>query len=259
MARADRIQDLVSFLRTNETATLSELSERFEVSTMTIRRDISVLEKRDMVRVFRGGVLWKDGSERRINRDASEYSLLTAESKHHNEKLRIGKKAAELVQPNDIIIIGSGTTAECIARALPTDVPLSVLCYTLNTLTLIARMKNVDVVLAGGRYHDQAMMFESPEGIQLINHNRATKAFISAAGVHPKLGLTSLPYETLTKQAVLRSSLTNILVADASKFGVVYPAHYADLSDIDIVITDSGTDARYVEDIERLGITVLIA
>lgn len=259
MRRANRIQDILRFLRIHESCAIRELAEHFEVSTMTIRRDLSVLEGKNLVRVFHGGVLLNHASNENISNDETDYTLFSAESKHREEKERIGKRAAELVQPNDMIIVDTGTTTECVVKALPKTIPLTVLCYSMNSLSLVSRMKNVDIIFAGGYYHEQAMMFESSEGIELIKKNRATKAFMAAAGVHLKLGLTSLPYETLTKQAALESSLTNILVVDSSKFGVVYPAYYADLTEFDTVVTDSGIDDAMAEEIKKLGVELLIA
>lgn len=259
MRRANRIQDILRFLRVHESCSIRELAEHFQVSTMTIRRDLSVLEDRSLVRVFHGGALLNHASNESVSNDEADYTLFTAESRHRDEKLRIGRRAAALVQPNDTLIIDTGSTTESVVKALPNTIPLTIICYTLNSLSLVSRMRNVDLIFAGGYYHEQAMMFESAEGTELIRKNRATKAFVSAAGVHLKLGLTSLSYETLTKQAVLDSSLTNILVVDSSKFGVVYPAYFSELTAFDIVVTDSGIERSTADEIERLGIDLIIA
>lgn len=258
MKKATRIRYILEFLERHDNASIHELSEQFGVSVMTIRRDLSALEEQSLVRLFHGGVILNRSAPGQSPESDSDYELLSAESKHREEKQRIGKKAASLVEPHDVIVIDTGTTTECIVRALPSSMPVSIICYTLNSLQVAARMKNADLISPGGYYHADAMMFESPEGIELIRANRATKAFLSAAGVHPRLGLTTLSYETPTKRAVISSSLTKILVVDSSKFGVVYPGHYADLQDLDMVITDSGISASHEQELRELGVDLQI-
>lgn len=103
-------------------------------------------------------------------------------------------------------------------------------------------------------------MFESPEGISLIKKTRATKVFVSAAGVHENLGVTcSNNYEVLTKQAIINSSLEKILLVDSSKFGVVKSAYFADLDDFDTIITDDGISNEWKEIIHTKGIKLIIA
>jgi DeoR family deoxyribose operon repressor len=140
------------------------------------------------------------------------------------EKRKIGRKAAELINPHDVIIIESGSTAEQVARAIPEDMPLTLICYSLNVLQAVARKPKINIIVAGGHYHSDTLMFESPEGIALLQRNRAIKAFISAAGVNLSLGVTCLhDYERNTKTAVLQNALTKILIVDSSKIGKVFP------------------------------------
>ena len=101
-------------------------------------------------------------------------------------------------------------------------------------------------------------MFESSEGIDLIKHTRANQAFISAAGVNLRLGVTTInSYESDTKRAVIDSSLSRVLIIDSSKFGAVHPAHFADINEFDTIVTDGDIAAGYVEAIEDLGIRLL--
>ena len=115
------------------------------------------------------------------------------------------------------------------------------------------------MIFAGGYYHDNSMMFESPEGVALIGRNRANKGFFAAGGVSDKLGVTnSNPYAVDIKQASLASSLEKILLVDSSKFGDIKPAHYAELTDFDSLITDDGIPDEYAELIEKLGIDLIV-
>jgi DeoR family deoxyribose operon repressor len=119
--------------------------------------------------------------------------------------------------------------------------------------------KNWKLVFPGGYFHTNTLMFESPEGIEIIKRIRANKAFISAAGVSEKLGVTcATDYEKETKKAIIDSSDVKILLIDSTKFGKVKISHFADLTDFDIIITDIGIPKKFVEIIKSLGIKLYI-
>ena len=100
-------------------------------------------------------------------------------------------------------------------------------------------------------------MFESPEGLELIRRTRANIAFVSAAGVCKKFGVTCVnQYEIETKLATIQSAYTKVLLADSTKFATIRPAYFADISDFDIIITDSGITPDWVEFVESKGITL---
>ncbi len=259
MKRADRVSDIVKYLRIYNTSTIHELAEHFDVSTMTIRRDLAVLEDRGAVRVFHGGVLYNGSTSPEGEDHPLEYSLIAAGSRHTEEKDRIGRRAAAMIEPDDTIIIDTGSTTECLARAIPPTLPVTILCYNLNILLHVSKLKNARLVFAGGYYHPETMLFESAEGIELIRRNRANKSFVAAAGVHHQLGVTSLTVEGRTKQAIMATAEERILLADSSKFGRVFQSFFAELSDFDTIITDTGLSGEDQKKIRDLGVELILA
>jgi DeoR family deoxyribose operon repressor len=151
-----------------------------------------------------------------------------------------------MIEPDDIIIIDTGSTTEYIAKYLPDDIPITVLCYTLNVLLEVFKKKNCRPIFSGGFFHDNTYMFESPEGVTLIKRSRVNKAFLSASGISHRLGVTCANYYELeTKKAALQSSQSRYLVSDASKFGRVRSTYFAELTDFDAVITDKSLPSDY--------------
>lgn len=244
---------LIDYLKVHQSATIQELTEYFSVSNMTIRRDLEKLTRSEPIKIIHGGVIYQ-------TRDSgTDYSMAYARVSMLEEKRRIAVRAASLVEPDDIIIIDAGSTGELIAENLPTDHPITVICYAFNIATVISKRANCTLILAGGLYHESSMVFESPEGLELIRRKRAKKAFVTASGITTRLGITcSNVFESTTKRIALESSLTSILVADSSKFGEIQAAHFSDLSDFDIIITDSALPSSFREEITRMGKTLYI-
>ena len=121
------------------------------------------------------------------------------------------------------------------------------------------KKKNCSIIFAGGYFHPETMTFESAEGIDLIRRTRADKAFVSAAGIHRELGVTTVyPHELQIKKAILSSARSRILVVDSSKFGQTKSVYFADMPDFQTVITDSGVPEEYARTIRDLGIELIV-
>ncbi len=253
--RRDRLAAIVKILQAQNAATLAELAGELSVSEMTIRRDLNLLAQDDIVKVLHSGAVLNPGIV-----GSSRYSLTEAGAQRRELKMTIGARAASLLEEGDVIIIDGGSTTEYLAKRIPDTLQLTVLCWALNILVEVHRRETCSLLFAGGSLHENSLVFESPEAVQLINRYRATKVFLSASGVSEKLGVTCTnAYEIEVKRASIRSSRDRILVADSSKFGTIQPAYFADLSEITTVVTDSGIPAEYAEHIRSLGIALHIA
>lgn len=241
-----RIYALLEALKTSPVLSIKDLAERFEVSEMTIRRDLDYLKENKLLY-----------EQNQSKSQEDEYIYSAEQIKQLDKKRRIAQFAAGLIEADDILILDSGTTTGELSRYLPEQVPLTVLCYNFHILSQLHRQENLSLIFAGGHYHKRDLMFESKEGVDLIKRTRASKMFVSASGIHEKLGITcAYPYETATKQAAIDSALTKILVADSSKFGQVRPGYFATLTDMDMIITDTDLSNEWREQIASQGIVL---
>ncbi len=260
MNKHQRQEAILGILRDSEFASVRELAENFAVSPMTIRRDLSVLERAELVRAVHGGAVLNKVQEDGLPPTDLEYSFSVQRRERQREKSLIGARAAQLISEGDVIIVDSGTTTEALVRAIPAELSITVVCYAANIFDIGRHRANWRLILAGGHFHSGDLMFESSEGLVLIENTRATKAFLAAGGVSDRLGLTCVNrYETETKKAAIRSSLSVILLADSSKFGIVTPSHFAELGELDTVITDDGISQEYREIMQHAGVECLIA
>ncbi len=257
MDKNQRLKSIINLLEVKKVVHIKELMERFKVTEMTIRRDLRILKDDMIVELIPGGAILKSYTD--SEEEYENYLITHAETKRIREKARIGQKAASLIKPNETIAIDVGSTTEHVAKFIHENIPVSVLCYGLNILVEIYRKKNCSPIFAGGYYHDDSMMFETREGIDLIKRIRADKAFISAAGVHSNFGITTVNnYEVDAKQAVMHSSKSNILLTDSTKFGKTRMAYFAELQDFDMIITDSEISDEYRSIIAELGIELIV-
>jgi len=236
---------------------IKDLAKRLEVTEMTIRRDLKKLSHQNIISIIPGGAILKKNSV--SGKEEENYLIKTAESLRLEEKIKICRKAASMIEPNDAIIIDTGSTTENLPKFIPVNMPVNIICYTLNVLFKIYESKHWKLIFPGGYFHGNTMMFESPESIDMIRKVRANIAFISAAGVSDKLGLTcATTYEKNTKRAVIESSDKKILLVDSSKFGKIKVSHFAELSDFDAVITDSGISKEFINVIKGCGVSLYI-
>jgi len=257
IGKNNRVNYLLNRLSIDGFSSIKELSKKLEVSEMTIRRDLLELSKSNIVTLIPGGAILKKNPP--IDKDEDKYLIQAAESLMLEEKIKISRKAASLIEPNDVIVIDTGSTTENLSKFIPENMPLTVICYALNILFNVYENKNWKLIFPGGYFHGDTLMLESPEGIEMIKRIRANKAFISAAGVSEKLGVTcATAYEKETKRAVIESSDKKILLVDSTKFGKIKISHFADLTDFDIVITDSGISKEFVNIIKNIGIKLYI-
>jgi len=252
--RQERIARILDTIRSSGAASLDDLAGRLGVSEMTVRRDLDLLAAEGMIRLVHTGAVLPD--EARENSPGG-LSLSDPRTPGYQEKMRIGQKAASLVEAGDVVIIDAGATTEWLTRSIPADLPVTILCFALNIALEAGRHPAHHVVLAGGAVRASTLVCESREGVDMIRRYRANKAFLSAGGASETLGVTCIDAEEAElKKAAVASSQTRILLADSRKFGRVTPAWFADLGDLHAIVTDPGISLDYVEILRQLGIAL---
>lgn len=258
MDKSQRVNEIITLLRRKNVVSIKELKDKFNISEMTARRDLLQLVQDNVIEMIPGGAIFR--SPHSPDSEEEKYFVTHEENVHSVEKLKVGQRAAMLIEHGDTVIIDIGSTTEYIARFLREDMPVTTLCFTLNTLVELYRKKDCSIIFAGGYFHPETLMFESPEGIELISRTRADKVFVSAAGVHPELGVTTVyPHELQTKKTIMASAKKRILVVDSSKFGKTKSAYFADLSSFHAVITNADLPDIYRQAILDRGIELITA
>ncbi|OOM06649.1 DeoR/GlpR family DNA-binding transcription regulator [Clostridium saccharobutylicum] len=256
--KLQRTNKIIEILKEKNGASVKELALTLGVSEMTIRRDLDVLKSNNIVNNVYGATIYNPSNN--IQKLDSLYDITDEVVINEDKKSKIGRAAANLIEPDDLIIIDAGTTTEKLAQNISDDLNLTALFYTTNILIALKSKENINLIFSGGYFHPNTQMFESPEGISLIEKTRAAKAFISAAGIHNQLGVTcSNNYEVATKRAIINSSVEKILLVDSQKFDIVKSSYFADLSEFTTIITDNEISQEWIQHLENLNIRLIIA
>lgn len=251
-----RLKRIIKMLRLSNPTTVNNLASVMDVSHMTIRRDVEALKERDLVDVFHGGVILRDDAKQAKQ---YPYSLSFANKQMNQEKKHIAAKASAFIESEDTIILDTGSTTEFLARSLPDDLAMTIICFTLNSLVLVSKLKMAEIIIPGGYFHKNTLMFESEEGIKLITSHPATTAFISASGVSLEMGVScSNKYEFKTKTEMMKTADRKILLVDSSKFNKVKNTLFAELTDFDVIISDSGIPNEYKDYCRKNGIELIL-
>lgn len=217
-------------------ARVSELVEELDVSDMTIRRDIGALERQGLLSRVHGGVTTLPG------RTAEEPGFAAKSVIQLAEKEAIGACAAQLVQAGDAIAVSAGTTTHALARAVR-DVPnLTVVTNSLAVSDEMHAVGRVDrrVLLTGGiRTPSDALV--GPMAVGALRDLHVDWLFLGVHGMDPDAGLTTPNLEEVdTDRALIASAKRVVLLADHTKWRLVALAAIISLSEVDILISDSG-------------------
>lgn len=246
-----RAQKIIRILRQKNGATIKELSEFLSVSDMTVRRDLESLKDNEIIYNISGAYLLNDNSSFLQEEEINKYLLTEATTSNVKQKKHIGEYASALIEENDCVIIDNGSTTEYIANYLSPKIKATIVTCNLNIVNKLNINKNIDLIFGGGYFHPETSMFESTEGLSLFKKVRANKVFVSAAGVHLRLGATCVyNYEIETKKQIIQSAAERILVVDSSKFSKVSPNFFAGIDDFHRVITDDGIPEEWKKTFE---------
>lgn len=240
--KMQRHRELIKLIKAQGMLPVRSFAKILNVSEMTVRRDLAMLGKAGQVAGLEGEAPGDDAAPP----TGDEYNLLQALQKANAQKDLIGRYAASLIQPNDVIIIDTGSTTARMLPYIPLNQNVTVLCFNANVLADLHYKSGLKLLFCGGVYHPNTEMFESPEGIRFIERIRANKVFLSAAGIHRHLGITCAnDYEVPTKKAVIRSSDERILLADSSKFNALRSSYFCELADLTGIVTDASLSEEW--------------
>ncbi|KAB0577983.1 DeoR family transcriptional regulator [Fusobacterium naviforme] len=249
IARKDQIIHLVT---ENRIVKANELAEKFQVSMETIRRDLEQLEKEQIVRRVHGGAVLNVAS-------GIEPDYSYREIKNYEQKIMIGKKAAELVKDGDTIIIDIGTTTLQMAKFLRGK-SITVFTNSIKFAQELMDEEKVQLYLLGGkvrRGEGSTSGFMAEDHVDLL---LADKLFLGVAGLDERMGVMDFHIEECNlRRHCVSHSKEIIALADYSKVGQRALNQVCLPEKIDILITDERADKQILKRLRERGVETVIA
>ncbi len=252
LSNIERQEQLLRFVQRRTRATVHELAREFDVSVATVRRDLDALAEQGVITRFHGGAV-------AVRQAPPEQPVLHRNAEQAEEKKRIGRAAADLIDDGETIFLGSGTTVLAVAKRLRARRDLTVITNSVLVLNELASAPHITVVGLGGLLRSSEMSLIGHITEQALAEVRVQKIIMSIHAIDVEHGLTNdyLP-ETMTDRAILGQGGQVIIVADHTKCGRVSTAFLAPLSAIDALVTDSGAPPDFIAAVAEQEIDVLV-
>ena len=249
----ERRQRIFKNIEASGVASVRDLAQHFDVSTITIMRDLQELEQEGLIRRVHGGAISVRGASYEPPFSARESQLSPA-------KQRIALKAVELIADGDSIILDVGTTTLEIARALKGKRNLTVLVTNLRAAMELANQPAIQVIVIGGKLRSSELSMVGHLAEQTLRTFQVDKAFIGVGGITLDHGLTEFNFdEAGTKRVMLERARQKIIVADHTKFGKIMLSQVAPLAAADLIVTTSELDEGFRRVMEEAGVKLLLA
>ncbi|MEO3931706.1 DeoR/GlpR family DNA-binding transcription regulator [Pseudarthrobacter sp. ATCC 49987] len=267
MFAEERQQLIVGLITVSGRASVTDLAERFSITTETVRRDLAALEAAGSVRRVHGGAVSPDRFS------TNEESILVRTDQRQPEKTRIAEAALALI-PQDrtgSILIDAGSTTEALADLLAArtaataalsgpGAELVVITHSLPIAAKLSGEPGIALHLLGGKVRGITQAAVGQSTVEAARRIRPDIAFIGTNGIHAAFGLsTPDPEEAAVKAAFVQSARRIVVLADASKLDAETLVQFASLKDLDTLITDTKPSQDLADALADAGVEVVVA
>lgn len=247
----ERRDSIIQIIQKNGKVRVDTLSDKFDVSSVTIRNDLDFLEKKGIVHRTHGGALLRKS----VYEDPS---LEEKQQLYRKEKQRIGEKAVELIKNGDSILLDSGTTAMEIAQRLNGKKNLTIMTNAINLALKLGSLESMSVMLTGGLLRKESFSLVGPEAEATISNYYFDKLFLGVDGLDINFGLTTPnPMEAQLNRIMVERAQQVIAVTDSSKFGRHSFSYICDVDVISTLITDTNISVEFERELLRRNIDVI--
>jgi DeoR family fructose operon transcriptional repressor len=246
---AQRRQAILRTLAAHGRVDVASMADELSVTGETVRKDLIALERQGQLRRVHGGAI--------PMQDLSFEPEVTTRVEYAEEKRRIAKAALGHLPRTGTILIDAGSTTARLAELIPSDRQLTVFTNTLPIALALVGRPNITVHTLGGRVRSLTLAEVDSWATRTLSEINVDVAFLGANGVSVERGLTTPdPAEAAVKHLMLGCARSRILLADHSKIGQVSTHKYGDLTDVDLLITDTGLTGTDEKTLRAAGLTL---
>jgi DeoR/GlpR family transcriptional regulator of sugar metabolism len=248
MLPAERRNHILIELQTKGKIEIEVLASELNVSPMTIRRDLAMLEEQGLAHRTHGGAVLYDSL-------LGETPYNTKEISNIEEKRRIGKAAAEFVKDGSVIILDAGTTTLEVARVIKHIRNLTVITNDLKIALELSEGTETKVYCMGGQVQNGLGTIYGEHAQEFLSKIRVDTCFIATSSIDIEWGLSSPTIEKANlKRLMMRAADQVVLVADHSKFYKKSFARIAKVDELDIIITDQVVEDSFQNILKDKGV-----
>lgn len=253
MNKNKRFEKISEILKTEGNASTKYLAAILQVSEATIRRDLTELEGSGQFPVKRvhGGAIYsleKSGLEPMFNIKLSQLM---------EEKKKVAKLAANLVEDGDTIILDSGTTAYYLASELVKKKGLKIVTTDIKIAEKLGRYTNVQTIIIGGEVRPGYFSIGGELAIRYLSGFRGDKGFLSTDGWDLNGTYNASMFEVGIKRSIIQSSMKTFLVADSSKYGKIVLIKVADIEEFEAIIVNKPLSKDILKSLEEKKIKIV--
>lgn len=253
MHQFERHELIVRSARETDRVEVSTLAHQLDVTPETVRRDLTQLERKGVIRRVHGGAV-------AVERLGFEPALDVRSRHRAAEKSRIGEAALTFVPEAGSVFLDAGTTTAALAERLPRDRELNVLTNSIPIAATLVRRADLSLHVLGGRVRPQTDAAIGTWCLEGLADIHVDVAFMGTNGLSVTTGLTTPDQaESAVKRSAAAAAGFVVVLADSSKIGATHFARFATLRDIDVVVTDSGLDDETADEIRAAGPEVVLA
>jgi len=251
MNQVERHRNILEVLSRQDFVDLEDLCKRLDASRATVRRDLIDLEKSRNIRRVRGGAMSTSTRE-----EALDFRQLSVSC--HEEKMRIGKAAAELIEDGQTVILGGGSTVVEVARCL-CDRPIQVITNSILVAQVFWECRQTEVTLTGGSLYPRLGIQFGPICERMLHSVTPDVSILGIRGITENGLSDSSPLVVASIRAMIECAQRVVIVADHTKFGRSAMIHVADLAELDQIISDHSLAPEQRQLLDKHGVSYLLA
>ncbi len=251
MTAEQRKQKISELLQENDSVRVTELSQLFNVSEVTIRSYLEDMEKKGLLTRVHGGA---------VSSYKPYYSMSLTQRLESNlsDKVDIAEKIATFIRPNDTVMLNAGTTTLLTFRKFPSDYNLNIVTNSIAIALEASSNPNYNVILIGGSVNTKYQFTYGNDAVKQLSKYHADKLILSVDGIDPTRGFTTYyNKEAAVAVAMIEQSEKCIVAADKTKVGHVAFAKISDLAVADHIVTNAGIGAEAAEELSAMGVDVI--
>lgn len=251
MSLSERQDAILDLIRSQSRVEVDDLAAQFDVTTQTIRRDLTEICDRGLATRTHGGA--------RALVSAASFAYEDRRAQNTRVKAAIGQAAVGLIDDHASVILNIGTTTEQVAAALTAHQGLTVISNNINIVHILREARLASMIIAGGTVRQSDGAIVGAEAVEFIGNYKADVAVIGTSSMDEDGAILDFDdREVAVARAILKNARMKILVVDHSKFGRSAPHRICDVADLDVVITDQTPPDNFISAAKAAGTRLII-